>query len=60
MNTGDQIKLYRKKLKLTQEELANKSELSRNAIYNYENGKKSPDIKTLSDIKEVFNHVQYR
>lgn len=47
---GKQIKFYRKKMKLTQEELAVKSSLSRNAIYNYENGKRSPDIKTLNKI----------
>jgi transcriptional regulator with XRE-family HTH domain len=54
MTVGQNIKYFRKKLKLTQEQLAKNSGLSRNAIYNYENGRRSPDIKTLSKIAEAF------
>ena len=39
MTVGQNIKYFRKKLKLTQEQLAKNSGLSRNAIYNYENGR---------------------
>lgn len=53
MTIGNIIKIYRKKLNLTQEELAKKSGLSRNAIYNYENEKRSPDIKTVKRIAEA-------
>jgi transcriptional regulator with XRE-family HTH domain len=55
MTIGNQIKIYRNKLKLTQEELATKSGLSRNAIYNYENEKRSPDLKVLTNIAEALN-----
>ena len=54
MTVGQNIKYFRKKLKLTQEQLAKNSGLSRNAIYNYENGRRSPDIKTLNKIAEAF------
>lgn len=39
MTLGEKIKFYRTKLNLSQEELAHKCKLSRNAIYNYENDK---------------------
>lgn len=50
MTLGEKIKLHRTKLNLSQEELANKCELSRNAIYNYENNKRTPTISTLEVI----------
>ena len=37
----EKIKFHRKKLNLSQEELAKKCNLSRNAIYNYEKNKKN-------------------
>lgn len=36
MILGKEIRFYRNKLNLSQEELAKKCNLSRNAIYNYE------------------------
>lgn len=53
MNIGEKIKFYRKNLKLTQEDLAKRSGLSRNAIYNYEKGKRQPGFPTLDDIAEA-------
>lgn len=53
MNIGEKIRYYRKKLNLSQEELANKSGLSRNAIYNYEKGKRQPDFGVLNDIADA-------
>lgn len=50
MTLGGKIKLHRTKLNLSQEELANKCGLSRNAIYNYENNKRTPTISTLQII----------
>lgn len=50
MNIGDKIKSYRKAANLTQEELALKCGLSRNAIYNYEKGKRQPPINVLENI----------
>lgn len=50
MTLGNNIKKYRKILKLSQEDLAKKSNLSRNAIYNYENNKRQPSIDILNKI----------
>ena len=44
--TGEELKLNRKKLKLSQEELGKKLGLSKNTIYNYENGGVIPKSKT--------------
>ncbi len=50
MNLGENIKKYRKEKGLTQTELAIKSDLSKNAIYNYENNKRVPNIDILNKI----------
>ena len=55
MTLGKKIKFYRNKLNLSQEELANKCNLSRNAIYNYENNKRTPTVLTLMVIAENLN-----
>ncbi|WP_160687652.1 helix-turn-helix transcriptional regulator [Clostridium sp. C2-6-12] len=55
MTLGEKIKFYRTKLNLSQEELAHKCELSRNAIYNYENSKRNPTISTLELIAHNLN-----
>lgn len=55
MILGEKIKFYRNKLNLSQEELANKCGLSRNAIYNYENNKRNPAISILLAIAENLN-----
>ena len=55
MILGEKIKFYINKLNLSQEELANKCNLSRNAIYNYENNKWTPTIAILSKIAENFD-----
>jgi transcriptional regulator with XRE-family HTH domain len=47
---GDKIKCYRKNLDLTQEQLASKCDISKNAIWNYENNKRVPDADTLNKI----------
>lgn len=55
MTLGEKIKFNRNKLNLSQEELAVKCNLSRNAIYNYENDKRTPTISTLILIAENLN-----
>lgn len=50
MNIGSRIKELRNSKNLTQDQLADKCNLSKNAIWNYENDKRSPDIKVLSKI----------
>ena len=52
---GENIKYYRNKLKLTQEQLAIKSELSRTGVHNYECGTRQPNIKILTKIANSLN-----
>ena len=52
-NIGLKIKEYRLKNNLTQEELANRCELTKGYISQLENNLTSPSISTLSDILEV-------
>lgn len=55
MILGKKIRFYRKKLNLSQEELAKKCNLSRNAIYNYENNKRTPTMSILITIAKNLN-----
>lgn len=55
MTLAEKIKFYRNKLNLSQEQLAQKCNLSRNAIYNYENNKRTPTVLTLMVIAENLN-----
>ena len=54
MELSNQIKRYRTKLKLSQEELAEKIYVSRQTISNWENGKNYPDIRSLILLSNVF------
>lgn len=49
------MKKKRKELGLTQNELAEKCGVSKNTIYNYENGKSEPNKETLNILAEIFN-----
>lgn len=56
MTIGEQLKIRRKELNLTQEEVAKQLFISRQAISNWETGKSYPDIEKivmLSDIYEI-------
>lgn len=55
MEFKDQIKEIRKKEGLTQEELALKLSVTRQAVSNWETGKNLPDIEILINISNVFN-----
>lgn len=55
MNIGERIKQLRNRNGLTQDELATKTGMSKNGIWNYENEKRCPDIKTLTKIAEALN-----
>lgn len=50
MSIGEKIKMYRKSKRLTQEQLGELSGLSKNAIYNYENNKRTPNLNTICKI----------
>ncbi len=52
---GKNIAKLRKENKLTQEELAEKLYVTRQAVSNWETGKTEPDIETLQKIADEFN-----
>lgn len=52
MDIGKKIKELRKQNGLSQSELAEKCNLSKNAIWNYENNKRTPTISTLLNIAD--------
>ena len=55
MEFSDSIKQLRKDNKLTQEQLASKLHVTRQAISNWENNKNLPDIETLIEIATTFH-----
>lgn len=56
MNTlGENIKKYRLKSKLTQEELASRLGKSKNVISNWERGDNKPDADIIEEICLIFN-----
>jgi transcriptional regulator with XRE-family HTH domain len=50
MNEGNSIKLIRKKMGLTQQEMAEKCHLSQTSLSQIENGLKRPSLKTIKKI----------
>ena len=55
MNVGKNIAKFRKKKNLTQEELAQKINISAKAISSYENNRNLPNIETLILLSEVLD-----
>ena len=55
MELSTQVKKYRTKLKLSQEELAEKVYVTRQTVSNWENGKSYPDIHSLLLLSSLFN-----
>lgn len=54
MEFSEQIKMIRGRSKLTQEELAKKLNVSRQAVSNWENNRNLPDLEMLIKISSVF------
>lgn len=52
---GNNIKEFRKKIGLTQKDLANKAGLTRESIGNYERGDRTPNINTLIKISNALD-----
>lgn len=52
---AENIRKYRKELKLTQEGLAEKLCAKKSLISNYENGYSTPDIITLCKLAKIFD-----
>ena len=55
MNLGEQIKKRRIELNTTQEELANKLNVTRSAVSNWETEKNYPDLQTIVNISDELN-----
>lgn len=55
MNLNEKIKHYRKNLNLTQQELADLSDISLRALSNYENGSREPSMEVLIRIAKALN-----
>ncbi|MFR1039694.1 MAG: helix-turn-helix domain-containing protein [Clostridium sp.] len=52
---SDRIKHLRIESAMTQQELADAIGVSQNAIYNWENGKREPNLKTVEKIAKAFH-----
>ena len=55
MNLGENLKKLRKENNLSQEQLADKLNISRQAISKWESGKAYPDIDNLILLRNIFN-----
>ena len=53
-NIGKNIKRFRAEKGMTQEQLAERLHVTRQAVSNWEQGKTQPDLETLSAMAEVF------
>ncbi len=54
-NIGKSIKKFRAEKGLTQDQLAEKLHVTRQAVSNWENGKTQPDLETLSALADCFD-----
>lgn len=54
MEFSEQMKMIRRRSKLTQEELVKKLNVSRQAVSNWENNRNLPDLEMLIKISSVF------
>lgn len=55
MDLGSRIKTEREKLNLSQDELAQRMKISRQAISKWETGKSYPDIEKILQLSNIFN-----
>ncbi len=55
MNVGEKIKEWRKNEKLTQQELAEKLNVSNKTISSWETGRSYPDLQMIVEISDYFN-----
>ncbi|EGT3620854.1 helix-turn-helix domain-containing protein (plasmid) [Clostridium perfringens] len=55
MKFNEQLKKYRLKNELSQEDLASKLHISRQAISKWESGDSTPDLNTLVAISQILN-----
>ena len=55
MNISEQIRVNRKKICASQEDLAERVYVSRQTISSWENGKSYPDLQSLLLLSEIFS-----
>lgn len=55
MTFSEQVSKYRRAAKMTQEELAEKCDVTRQAVAKWESGESIPDVYKISQIAEIFN-----
>ncbi|MBK0008645.1 MULTISPECIES: helix-turn-helix domain-containing protein [Priestia] len=55
MNLGEQLQKLREEKKMSREELAGEMNVSRQAVYKWENNKGYPDIENLIKLSELYN-----
>lgn len=55
----NRLKKLRSDSKLTQKQLADKLSVSQNAVYNWENGKREPNLDMMKKIAKVFDIALY-
>ncbi|QDZ79297.1 helix-turn-helix domain-containing protein [Priestia megaterium] len=55
MNLGEQLQKLREEKKMSREELAGEMNVSRQAVYKWENNKGYPDIENLIKLSELCN-----
>ena len=55
MNLGEKIALMRTSLQLSQEQLAERLQVSRQSVSKWESGKNAPDLSTVLKLAELFN-----
>ncbi len=55
MDLGNRIKTEREKLSMSQDELAQKMDISRQAISKWETGNSYPDIEKILKLSQIFN-----
>ncbi|MCQ2010806.1 MAG: helix-turn-helix transcriptional regulator [Sporolactobacillus sp.] len=55
MDLGNRIKETRERLNMSQDELAEKLDISRQVISKWETGKSYPDIEKILKLSDIFN-----
>lgn len=55
MTLSKQLSRYRKEAKMTQEELAEKCDVTRQAVAKWENGESTPSIEKLITLAEIYD-----
>lgn len=53
-NIGNNIKVFRNEIGMSQQELADKMYVTRQTVSNYEKGKSFPDVETLDQLSSIF------